>query len=251
MLSQTVFPNNLFVASTKLITLESAFADRLVSTLVELPCRLLTEDSEGCVQSEKEIWLTCAVTDKLNSDCLLSLKDYDDLRSCKAQTAQGVKQTEVSARCVNERSHVVSEVRVGPRVEKVVVNATKVENEHSAAQVDYDYKRRKRPLDFRDTWLPSLVIFLLPSLLFIIVKVLLGVTSISCMIVKHFDFEEVCCLNTLLDMLSITLLSCLIHNWIRLVIRIKRVEIFWKLYFNFLCWSDHDMIIGQRTGRWK
>ena len=38
----------------------------------------------------------------------------------------------------------VSEVRVGPRVEKVVVNATKVENKHSAAQVDYDYKRRKR-----------------------------------------------------------------------------------------------------------
>ena len=203
------------------------------------------------MQCEKEILLTCAVTDKLNSDCLLSLKDYDDLRLCKAQTAQGVKQTEVSARCVNERSHVVSEVRVGPRVEKVVVNATKVENEHSVSQVevDYDYKRRKRSLEFRDTWLPSLVIFLLPSLLFIIVKVLLGVTSISSMVVKHFDFEEVCCLNTLLDMLSITLLSCLIHNWIRLVIRIPRVEIFWKFYFEFLCWIDLDMVIGQRVER--
>ena len=87
-----------------MITLESAFADRLISTLVELPCRLLTEDSEGCVQSEKEIVLTCAVTDKLNSDCLLSSKDYDDLRSCKAQTAQGVKQPGMSAECVNEKS---------------------------------------------------------------------------------------------------------------------------------------------------
>ena len=105
-------------------------------------------------------------------------------------------------------------------------------------------------MDFRDTWLPSLVIFLLPSLLFIIVKVHLREihVSISSMVVKHFDFEEVCYWDALLDTLSIILLSRLVHNWIRLVIRIPRVEIFCK-YFNLFCWIDLNVVIGQRVER--
>ena len=143
-------------------------------------------------------------------------------------------------------------MRVDLEVKHVVMNATKVQKEHSAAQVDYDYKRRKRSVEFRDTWLPFLVIFILSSLLFIIVKVHLREihVSISSMVVKHFDFAEVCYWDTLLDMLSIVLLSSSVHNWCRLVIRIPRVEIFWK-YFNFLGWIDLDMVIGQRDERLK
>ena len=74
--------------------------------------------------------------------------------------------------------------------------------------------------------------------------------SISSMVVKHVDFEEVCYWDTLLDMLSIFLFSSLIHNWLIHVIRIPRAEIFWK-YFNLLCWIDLDMVIGQRDERLK
>ena len=63
---------------TKSITLESAFRDRLVSRLVELPCKLVKNQTDGPMRGN-EIWLTCAVTDKLGSDCLLSLQDYKDL----------------------------------------------------------------------------------------------------------------------------------------------------------------------------
>jgi len=65
---------------TKSITLESAFRERLVSRLVELPCKLVKNQTNGPMRGN-EVWLTCAVTDKLGSDCLLSLQDYKDLNA--------------------------------------------------------------------------------------------------------------------------------------------------------------------------
>ena len=62
----------------RFITLEGAFRDRHVSKVVEMPC-VLWKGRDRPTSLGNEIWITCAVSDKLSSDCLLSLRDYKDL----------------------------------------------------------------------------------------------------------------------------------------------------------------------------
>ena len=63
----------------KTITLQGAFNDKHVSKIMELPCKLLRDRDKTHVIGN-DLYITCAVSEKLASDCLLSLKDYKALR---------------------------------------------------------------------------------------------------------------------------------------------------------------------------